>query len=79
MVRIVDARQRTISLRSDIENAWISFREMDTSLVAVISDVVRDGRPVAGFGFGSNGRYAQAGQLHLFVCYQQPGRGGPDD
>jgi L-alanine-DL-glutamate epimerase-like enolase superfamily enzyme len=63
VARIVDVRQRTISLRSDIENAWISFREMDTSLVAVVSDVVRDGRPVAGFGFGSNGRYSQAGLL----------------
>jgi D(-)-tartrate dehydratase len=63
MVRIVNVVDRTISLRSDIENAWISFREMDTSLVAVISDVVRDGRPLAGFGFGSNGRYAQGGLL----------------
>ena len=63
MVRIVDVRERTIPLRSDIENAWISFREMDTSLVALVSDVVRDGRPVVGFGFGSNGRYAQGGIL----------------
>ena len=63
LARIVDIRQRTISLRSDIENAWISFRDMDTSLVAIVSDVVRGGRPVAGFGFGSNGRYAQSGLL----------------
>jgi len=63
MVRIVDVRERTVSIRSEIQNAWISFREMDTSLVAVISDVVRDGRPVVGFGFGSNGRYSQGGLL----------------
>jgi L-alanine-DL-glutamate epimerase-like enolase superfamily enzyme len=62
MVRIVDIRERTLSLRSDIENAAISFREMDTSLVAIVSDV-GDGAPVVGFGFGSNGRYAQGGIL----------------
>ena len=62
-VRIVDVRERTISLRSDIENAFISFRDMDTSLVAVISSVERDGRPLVGYGFASNGRYAQGGIL----------------
>jgi D(-)-tartrate dehydratase len=63
MVRIVDVRERTVSLRSEIQNAWISFQEMDTSLVAVISDVVRGGTPVVGYGFGSNGRYSQGGLL----------------
>jgi L-alanine-DL-glutamate epimerase-like enolase superfamily enzyme len=62
-VRIVDVRERTISLRSDIENAFISFRDMDTSLVAVVSSIVRDGRPLVGYGFASNGRYAQGGIL----------------
>ena len=28
-------------------------------VVAVITDVIRDGRPVVGFGFNSNGRYGQ--------------------
>jgi L-alanine-DL-glutamate epimerase-like enolase superfamily enzyme len=59
----VDVRERTISLRSDIENAFISFRDMDTSLVAVVSSVEREGRSVVGYGFASNGRYAQAGIL----------------
>ena len=67
LVRIVDIRERAVSLRSDIENAVISFREMDTSLVAVVSNVVRDGRPLVGFGFGSNGRYAQSGILRSRV------------
>src|SRR6202011_2156217 len=31
--------------------------------VAIVSNVVRDGRPVVGFGFNSNGRYAQSGLL----------------
>ena len=63
MVRITEIRERTVSLRSEIRNAWISFRDMDTSLVAVVSDFVRDGHPVVGFGFGSNGRYSQGGIL----------------
>jgi L-alanine-DL-glutamate epimerase-like enolase superfamily enzyme len=62
-VRVVEIRERAISLRSEIRNAWISFAEMDTSVVAVVSDVVRDGRPLVGFGFNSNGRYAASGIL----------------
>lgn len=60
-MRIVDIREQAISLRSDMRNAWISFSEMDTSVVAIVTDVVRDGRPVVGFGFNSNGRYAASG------------------
>jgi L-alanine-DL-glutamate epimerase-like enolase superfamily enzyme len=32
-------------------------------VVAVVTDVMRDGRPVVGYGFNSNGRYAQQGLL----------------
>jgi L-alanine-DL-glutamate epimerase-like enolase superfamily enzyme len=60
MIRITDVRERTISLRSKIRNAWISFQEMDTSLVAVVSSPVR-GHPLVGYGFASNGRYSQGG------------------
>jgi L-alanine-DL-glutamate epimerase-like enolase superfamily enzyme len=63
-MRIVDIREKAISLRSEISNAWISFAEMDTSIVAVITDVVRDGAPVVGYGFNSNGRYSESGILH---------------
>ncbi len=63
MPRITAIRERRIPLRSSIANAWISFTEMDTSLVAVVSDVMRGGRPVVGYGFGSNGRYAVSGIL----------------
>jgi L-alanine-DL-glutamate epimerase-like enolase superfamily enzyme len=62
-VRIVDVRQRVVPLRDDIYNAYISFADMTVSAVAIVSDVIRDGRPVVGFGFNSNGRYAQAGLL----------------
>ena len=62
LFRIAQIRDRTVSLKSDIENAWISFREMDTSLVAVVSQPLR-GRRFAGYGFASNGRYSQSGPL----------------
>src|SRR5262249_52647561 len=47
----------------EIRNAFISFTTMTISLVAVETDVVRDGKPVVGYGFSSNGRYAQGGIL----------------
>ncbi|MGN6565774.1 MAG: mandelate racemase/muconate lactonizing enzyme family protein [Thermomicrobiales bacterium] len=53
----------TASLESDISNAYVSFSEMTASVVAVVTDVVRDGRPVVGYGFNSNGRYAAGGIL----------------
>jgi L-alanine-DL-glutamate epimerase-like enolase superfamily enzyme len=36
---------------------------MTTSIVAVVTDVVRSGRPVAGFAFNSTGRYACGAQM----------------
>src|SRR5699024_1311866 len=37
---------------------------MTISVVAVITDVVRDGKPVIGYGFNSNGRYGQGGLIN---------------
>ena len=51
------------SIASDIRNAYIDFSKMTASVVAVVTDVVRDGRRVVGYGFNSNGRYSQAGLL----------------
>jgi len=62
-MRIIDVREETASLRSEIRNAWIDFSEMTCSVVAVVTDLVRDGKPVIGYGFGSNGRYAAGGLL----------------
>jgi len=58
-MRIVDVRERTVPIASSIANAYIDFSKMTLSLVAVITDVVRDGQPVVGYGFNSNGRYGQ--------------------
>ena len=62
-VRIVDIREITKPIASAIRNAYIDFTKMTTSLVAVVTDVVRDGRPVVGYGFNSNGRYGQGGLI----------------
>ncbi|MFN4166027.1 MAG: mandelate racemase/muconate lactonizing enzyme family protein [Ferrovibrio sp.] len=58
-MRIVEVREKTVSIASPIANAYIDFSKMTCSIVAVITDVVRDGKPVVGFGFNSNGRYGQ--------------------
>src|SRR6516225_4666359 len=55
--------EATAPIASDIRNAFISFSTMTISLVAVETDVLRDGKPVVGYGFSSNGRYAQGGIL----------------
>ena len=62
-MRIVDIRERAIPLKSDLKNSSFDFSEMTTSVVAVITDVVRGGRPVAGFAFNSTGRYACGHQM----------------
>lgn len=58
-MRIVDIREKTVSIASPIANAYIDFSKMTCSTVAVVTDVVRDGKPVVGYGFNSNGRYGQ--------------------
>ena len=58
-MRIVEVRERTFPIASQIRNAVIDFSRMTLSAVAVVTDVVRDGAPVVGYGFNSNGRYGQ--------------------
>jgi D(-)-tartrate dehydratase len=62
-MRITDIREVTKPIASPIRNAYIDFSKMTASLVAVVTDVVRDGRPVVGYGFNSNGRYGQGGLI----------------
>src|SRR4051794_19308417 len=58
-MKITEIREKTFPISSPIRNAYIDFSKMTLSLVAVVSDVVRDGRRVVGYGFNSNGRYGQ--------------------
>ena len=62
-MKIVKLLESTRPIRSDIRNAYIDFSKMTLSLVAVVTDVIRDGRPVIGYGFNSNGRYGQGGLI----------------
>ena len=62
-MRIVDIRETAIPLKSSLANSSFNFSEMTTSVVAVITDVKRDGKPVAGFAFNSTGRYACGAQM----------------
>ena len=62
-MRITDVLEITKPIASPIRNAYIDFSKMTTSLVAVVTDVVVDGRRVVGYGFNSNGRYGQGGLI----------------
>jgi len=60
---IVAIKEETVSIASQIKNAYIDFSHMTVSALALVTDVIRNGEPVVGYGFNSNGRYAQGGLL----------------
>ena len=62
-MRIVDIRETAVPLNSTLANSSFNFSEMTTSVVAVITDVMRSGKPVCGFAFNSTGRYACGAQM----------------
>jgi D(-)-tartrate dehydratase len=63
VMRIVDIRETAVPLNSSLANSSFDFCEMTTSVVAVITDAKRDGKPVVGFAFNSTGRYACGAQM----------------
>ncbi len=62
-MRITEIREISVPLRSTLRNSVFDFSEMTTSLVAVITDVIRDGKPIIGYSFNSTGRYACGEQM----------------
>lgn len=62
-MRIVEIREMSVRLQGNVANALVNFSEHTVSLVAVVSDVVRNGKPVVGVAFNSIGRFAQGGLL----------------
>lgn len=58
-MQIVDIREMTISTGEKRSNAVMDFSDMTTGFVAVVTDVMRDGKPVVGYGFSGTGRYSQ--------------------
>ena len=61
-MRIVSVKDGVVPISSAIANAYIDFSKMTASVVAVTVEA-GDGRRATGFGFNSNGRYAQPGLL----------------
>jgi D(-)-tartrate dehydratase len=62
-VRIEAIREIVAPMRGEIRNAYIDFTKMTATVVAVVTNVTRNGRRVIGYGFNSNGRYAANGIL----------------
>ncbi|HSN41609.1 MAG TPA: mandelate racemase/muconate lactonizing enzyme family protein [Burkholderiales bacterium] len=62
-MKISAIHSASVPIASAIRNAYIDFSKMTASAVAVVTDVKKNGKRVVGYGFNSNGRYAQAGLL----------------
>src|ERR1700759_1457534 len=62
-MKILEIREKTVPISSPIRNAYIDFSKMTLSLVAVVTDGIRDGKPVVGYGFNSNGRCGQGRRM----------------
>ena len=57
-MKIIEIQEKTVPINSEIQNAYIDFKKMDCSVVAIKTDVKKDGKFITGYGFHSNGRYA---------------------
>ncbi len=61
-MRIVDIREASVPI-SRYEDASLPSGGLTTSIVAIVTDVIREGKPVVGYGFASVGRFAQGGLI----------------
>lgn len=61
-MRLVDIRERTVPI-SRYRDPTLATGGLTTSLLAIVTDVERGGRPVIGYGFSSFGRYGQGGLI----------------
>ena len=57
-MRIVDIRELSVPI-SRYADPSVPSGGLTTSMVAVVSDVIRDGEPIVGYGFASIGRRAR--------------------
>ncbi|VVD61475.1 enolase C-terminal domain-like protein [Pandoraea cepalis] len=62
-MRITAIKEITVPLEGNVANAFVNFSEHTISLVALETDVIRNGKPVVGYAFDSIGRFAQGGIL----------------
>jgi len=61
-MRILDIKEKAVSI-SRYRDPSIPSGDLTTSIIAIVTDAVRDGEPVIGYGFSSMGRYAQSGLI----------------
>ena len=61
-MKIVSAHETAIPISSSMSNAFIDFSTMDCSILALVTDMVVEDKPLVGYGFNSNGRYS-AGEI----------------
>ena len=61
-MRIAEIQERSVPI-SRYADATIPSGGLTTSMVAVTTDVVREGKPVVGYGFASVGRFGQGGLM----------------
>jgi L-alanine-DL-glutamate epimerase-like enolase superfamily enzyme len=61
-MRILDIRELSVPI-SRYADPSVPSGGLTTSMVAVITDVTRDGKPIVGYGFASIGRFAQGGLI----------------
>jgi len=61
-MRVTDIRERTVPI-SRYAEPGIPTDNLNTTLVAIVTEVRRDGAPIVGFGFSSFGRFGQSGLI----------------
>src|SRR5260370_26370972 len=61
-MRIVGIAEKSVDI-SRYRDPTIPSGGLTTSIVALTTDVVREGKPVIGYGFSSMGRFAQSGLI----------------
>lgn len=62
-MKVTEIRELSVPLHGAVQNSLVSFANHSVSLVAIVTDVVRNGRPLIGLAFNSIGRHAQSGIL----------------
>jgi L-alanine-DL-glutamate epimerase-like enolase superfamily enzyme len=61
-MRVIDIRERTVPI-SRYADPGIPSGGLNTTVVAIVTDVRHGGRPIVGFGFASIGRFGQGGLI----------------
>ena len=63
-MKILKVIEQPVRLQGNISNALVNFSSHTVSIVAVITDQIKNGAPLVGLSFNSIGRYAQSGIIH---------------